>query len=41
MGLKIKVGCGIQEISGEGYGMKISWWDQDVLISFCGIWDSS
>ena len=37
---KIKVGCGIQEISRAGYGMKTSWWDRDALISVGGMRDS-
>ena len=29
MGHKIEVECGIGEVSRAGYGMKISWQDQD------------
>ena len=41
MGHKIKVGCGIREISRAGYGIKIPWRDRDVLISIGGMRDSS
>ena len=40
MGHKIEAGCGIWEILGAGYGMKITWWDRDALISIGGMRDS-
>ena len=40
MGHKIEAGCGIWEILRAGYGMKISWWDRDGLVSIDGMWDS-
>ena len=33
MGHKVEEGYGIEEILRAGYGMKISWWDRDALIS--------
>ena len=32
MGLKIETGCGIQEILGAGYEMKIVWRDQGAIV---------
>ena len=41
MGLKIEAGCGIRKILRPGYGMNISWWDWDALISIDWMRDSS
>ena len=40
MGHKIEAGCGIRGISRAGYRMKISWQDQDTLISISEMRDS-
>ena len=37
---KIETGCDIREMLRAGYGMKISWRDQDALISIGGMRDS-
>ena len=41
MGHKVEAGCGILGILRAGYGIKISWRDQDALISIGGMQDSS
>ena len=40
IGHNIEAGCGIQEILRAGCRMKISWRDQDVLVSLGGMRDS-